>query len=206
MESSENINLSFATAAIIGMLVLTVLLILFFVAYQRRLLKEQNARQAEREAHQKELLRASLESQEREQSRMAAELHDGAGAMLSTTRLYLQQLRLQPDSTQAKDWLKMAENMLRDTVTTIRTISQNLQPAELESIGLVGAVRTLTDTLEKTGAVQVHTDLHPTPELGPEAQLLLYRMAQELINNAIKHAQARTLTVRLTADEAAVRL
>ncbi|HAA11164.1 MAG TPA: hypothetical protein DCE41_05450, partial [Cytophagales bacterium] len=71
MESSENINLSFATAAIIGMLVLTVLLILFFVAYQRRLLKEQNARQAERDPHQKELLRASLESQEREQSRMA---------------------------------------------------------------------------------------------------------------------------------------
>ena len=195
MEGTENINLRFAFAAIIGILILTVLLILFFIAYQKRLLREQAEREAERAAHQQELLRATVESQEREQRRMASELHDSAGALLSTTRLYLQQLRLQPQSPEAKDWLKMAESLVGDTVQTIRSIAQNMQPSELESIGLAGALRSLTDLVAGSGQLEVETTLEDVAQLSGEAQLLLYRMAQELVGNAIKHARAKTLRV-----------
>ena len=122
---------------------------------------------------------------------MASELHDSAGALLSTTRLYLQLLRLQPQSPEAKDWLKMAESLVGDTVQTIRSIAQNMQPSELESIGLAGALRSLTDLVAGSGQLEVETTLEDVAQLSGEAQLLLYRMAQELVGNAIKHVGQR---------------
>ena len=206
MESPGSINLNFAVAAILGMLVLTILLILFSVAYQKRLLREQMAREAERAEHQKELLRATVDSQEREQRRMAAELHDGAGALLSTTRVYLQQLRLQPQSPEAKTWLQTAESLIGDTVQTIRHIAQNLQPAELENIGLHGALRTLAETVAGSGKLHVDADLTPIPGLPPETQLLVYRMVQELVSNCLKHAQAKGLRILLAPTAEGLRL
>ncbi|HAP60019.1 MAG TPA: hypothetical protein DCR93_11145, partial [Cytophagales bacterium] len=180
--------------AMLGMFFLAGAIIVFFVMYQRRLLVQQAA-------HQRELLRASLESQEREQQRMARELHDGAGVMISTTQLYLQQLRMKPDSPQSTEWLNRAETLLNDTVGNIVAIAQNLQPAELESLGLAGALQELIRRMESSERFRFQVQLQAIPNLAPERALLLYRMAQELLNNAFKHAQASTLSVTLSADE-----
>ena len=190
--SSESL-LTLALFAMLGMFLLAGAIIVFFVVYQRRLLSQQAT-------HQRELLRASLESQEREQQRMAHELHDGAGAMLSTTKLYLQQLRMFPGSEKTDEWLQKAEGLLNETVDSIVAIAQNLQPAELESLGLTGALRELTDRLGASGRYQMQVDLQGVTGLAPERALLLYRMVQELLNNTLKHAQAQTLTVRLSSD------
>ena len=192
--------LQFAVVAMLVMFALAGGLIAFFTTYQRRLLKQQAQLQAQREAHQKELLRASLESQENEQRRMAHELHDGVGALLSTSRLYLQQLRLQPADPDAPQWLAKADELLRSTVGSIRTIAQNLRPAELEAVGLAGALEGMAQQVHRSGQIEVVSTIEPVTGLSQEAELLLYRIAQELLNNCIKHAQATTITVTLTAS------
>ncbi|MEL6533780.1 MAG: sensor histidine kinase [Bacteroidota bacterium] len=193
-EATESVGLLELTIiAMLGMFFLAGAIIVFFIMYQRRLLVQQAA-------HQRELLRASLESQEREQQRMARELHDGAGVMISTTQLYLQQLRMKPDSPQSGEWLTRAENLLNDTVGNIVAIAQNLQPAELESLGLAGALQELVRRMESSERFTFQVQLQPVPDLAPERALLLYRMAQELLNNAFKHAQATTHTVTLSTQ------
>jgi two-component system, NarL family, sensor kinase len=179
--------------AIIAMLLMSGAIIIFVVFYQKRMIKEQLKRQALEYEFQQKMLQAELESQETERRRLAADLHDSIGGMLSTIRVGMSTVAKQLTNPQSMDQTKQ---MLDDTITSVRRISRDLMPSTLEKFGLSHALAELCERFQNTS--QIAIEYHEQGDLGlleKNRQLMIFRIVQELLNNAIKHAQATRISV-----------
>lgn len=153
------------------------------------------------------LPRLIVEAQEAERRRVARELHDSVNQLLSSARFRVQSMeeRLQArDEALWREALKV-QALLARAIEEVRRISRNLRPSELDDLGLVPALRSLcTEFAERTG-LRLDVALADAP--GPcskETELALYRVVQEALTNIAKHAQARSVQVRLTWQNGAV--
>ncbi len=180
-------------------LFLAVSIVFFVVYYQKKMLQNNLLQQQLKFDYQKKLLQSTIDSQEKERKRIASELHDGVGAMLSTAKLTLAMIH---NGTIPKEEFDEAvtdtKQMIDGTIETVRRISKDLLPASLEQFGLVQSIQELCIILSnptiKITLEQVGEELD---KLDKSSQLLLYRITQELINNAIKHADASNIKVLL---------
>ena len=103
----------------LGMLVLTVSLILFIIFHQRRVSATRDCRKMEQE-QQKILLKASIKLQEEERQRLAADLHDDAGPLLATARLYLNENLVNQDKATQLQSIFQARQIIDDTIQLVR--------------------------------------------------------------------------------------
>ncbi|KZS39690.1 hypothetical protein AWE51_08545 [Aquimarina aggregata] len=185
---------------IIGMGVIFLLslsLIVFFVIYQRRLLAQQKKHQKIASDYQKELLQTSILSQEEERTRIAKELHDDVGAMLTTTKLYFGQIIPELPPEELKEITDKTKVFLDDMIRSVRSISQDLRPVVLEKLGLIEAIQSLIQTLNDSGRIKVYFDNNTNNVVPKSKELNLYRIVQELITNTIKHAEASVIKIIL---------
>ncbi len=180
-----------------GMLLLSVALIVFFVVYQRRLLEQQRLLQEEERKHQKQLLAAAVEIQETERRRIASDLHDDIGSLLSATRLYLRQLS--PEATPEKTLSIKSESLsiLDEMIQNTRRITHDLLPPVLEKFGFQAAAEDLCDRVRNSGGIGVRFSASTEERLAPKREIALYRVLQELVNNTLKHAEAKNISVDL---------
>ena len=176
----------------VGMLLLAMAVILFFLVYQRRLLAQQEKLQEIQTQQQKALLEASLQSQENERRRIAKDLHDEVGANLSTINLFTKSLEKFIESdTKAAKMLDQTQDLIAATVTSVRAISKDLLPATLDRFGLVDAVKELCERINQADEVAVKFEAQTSEDrLSSPDELTLFRIIQELFNNTLKHAQA----------------
>jgi signal transduction histidine kinase len=183
----------------VGMLLLAIAIILFMVFYQKKMIQEQYNRQLLEIKYQQMMMEAALESQESERKRVAGDLHDSVGGMLSAIRVGLTSLaRRLPDPLM----LDQQKKMLDDAIGSVRSISRDLMPATLEKFGLVQAVKELCDQYQDTALVRIHFSEHAeTCTLDQKRQLLAFRIAQELVNNAVKHANATLINVTVKESD-----
>ncbi len=190
--------------AIVAMMLMAGAIILFVVFYQKKMISEQLKRQALEFDYQQRMMQAELESQETERRRLAADLHDSIGGMLSTIRVGISSFaKLMPDPRSIDE----TKRMLDDTITSVRRISRDLMPATLEKFGLVQAIKELCERFHSTANVPIlFEDSTDFPSIDQPRQLMIYRIVQELLNNAIKHAEATGITVRLHAIDRNVEL
>src|SRR5688572_15341153 len=185
--------------ATVAMLALAGSIILFVVFYQKKMIQEQLKRQQLELDFQQRMMEATMESEENERRRLAGELHDSVGGMLSTIRVGLSTLAKQLPDSKIVDQSKL---MLDDTLTSVRRISLDLMPSTLEKFGLVPALRELCDRFQATSLLPVNFREHG--EIGfieTKRALKIFRIVQELINNAIKHAQASVINVDLFGED-----
>lgn len=188
--------------AVVTMLIMAGAIILFVVFYQKRMLKEQMKRQILEYQYQQKMLQAELESQELERRRLAEDLHDSIGGMLSTIRVGLTTVaRGLPDPQSIAE----TKQMLDDTITSVRRISRDLMPSTLEKFGLTHALTELCERFQATSRIQIDATL-PEEDLnfGKHRELMIFRIVQELLNNAIKHAQATRINVLLLHENSIV--
>ena len=179
-----------------GMLILAGGIIFFVLSYQRRVLHHKLEMQQMDFSYQKLLLEATVESQEKERRRVASELHDGVGAMLSAVKLNLN--LLQSTLNGNREAITETKKMLDETIENVRHISKALLPAGLEKVGLTPTLSELCQKLDHTGQLSVHFDCTgDIQRFAVEKELMVFRIAQELVNNAIKHAQAAHIWVFL---------
>ena len=179
----------------IGMIFLTVAIISFMIFYQKKMLQEQVNRQQMELRHQTRVMEAVLESQELERKRVAADLHDSIGGMLSAIRMGITTMSRQlPDPLAFEPQKKM----LDDTISSVRAISRELMPSTLERFGLVHALRELCDQVHATSLLPVSFKSQGEVDgISPNRQLMIYRIAQELVTNAVKHAKATAIQMQL---------
>ncbi|MEM8940416.1 MAG: histidine kinase dimerization/phosphoacceptor domain-containing protein, partial [Bacteroidota bacterium] len=107
-------------------------IIFFVVYYQKRMLQNKMQQQALKGKYQQKLLKTTIESQEVERKRIASELHDGVGAMLSAAKLNLNFLKSSANNDEATEAISEMKEMIDDTIETVRRISKDLLPASLE--------------------------------------------------------------------------
>ena len=137
------------------MLLLAVSVIVFFIVYQKRSFLQQEEIKDLETAYQKDLLASSIQAQEMERKRVASELHDGLGSVLSAIRLYV--LHLSPDKPpqEYEDLLNETKEMVDSAITQTREISHDLLPTILDRFGFIQALDDLCKRLEKLNDMEV---------------------------------------------------
>lgn len=175
----------------LGMLALTIGLILFIIFHQRKVIRYQLRLQQMEQEQQKILLNASIRLQEEERQRLAADLHDDAGPLLATARLYLNENLVNQDKATQLQSIFQARQILDDTIQLIRNISHSLMPPTLKNFGLESATNDLFQKISGSGTINASSRFHDYRErLKPETELIVFRVIQELINNILKHSNS----------------
>ncbi|MBO2029966.1 sensor histidine kinase [Siccationidurans ginsengisoli] len=175
------------------MLLSGALLVMFIVVYQKRLLQQQLLLRAAEAEYQRQLLAAVIEAQERERERIGRDLHDGIGSTLATAKLLMGRLESTGAQEEASNLSSMVKEILGNAVHDVRGLSHSLYPAVLDRFGLADALQHLADVCNETSTLDVELSIdYPQPLALPQ-ELALYRICQELIHNAQKHAQGATL-------------
>ncbi len=150
-----------------------------------------------------ELSHRLVSVQELERRRLSAELHDRTGPNLATVKLNLRAIenRLASADPALLDLLQETRDLLLETISDIRDLCTDLRPAILDHGGLVPALEGRARQLERSTGLAVRLDADPgLPRLAPETETMLYRVAQEAMNNCAKHAMARNLGLRLARN------
>jgi signal transduction histidine kinase len=145
---------------------------------------------------------ALLEGQEEERRRFARELHDGIGQMLTGLKLHAEKLKMGPfaEEKQKQRFFELCD-LIYDTIQSTRQISHNLMPSVLGDFGLEATLQLLAEQTARSSGIEVVFEGSDTANnLSAAQEIGLYRIAQEAINNAIKHANAQTIQLRLTQE------
>jgi signal transduction histidine kinase len=151
---------------------------------------------------------AMMKGQEEERGRIAKDLHDGLGGLLSGTKLSLMTLKdkltLSPEEhVQFDKSLSMLDNTMED----LRKVAQNLMPGALMRYGLYEALRDFCEHIQfSTGIRMIYERFGEPSKPDKTAAVFIYRIVQELVNNAVKHAEASQIIVQLTTNGNMVRI
>jgi signal transduction histidine kinase len=179
------------------MLIMAGAIVLFILFYQRGMLQEKLKQHQMEIDHQEESLRVALESQENERRRIAKDLHDGVQAMMQALRVSVLTVIRDADDSDKRE----IQEMVNELTETVRSVSWDLMPTTLEMFGLANALEEFCNRLNGKIPVPVHFSHQGLPfKLDTEQQLLVYRITQEAVNNAIKHAKASLIEVRMNWD------
>jgi len=150
-------------------------------------------------------------AQEGERKRIAVELHDSVGQSLSAVKYTIErglELLRQPQLGDAAAAFKLAVRRIQESADSIRSISINLRPKILDDLGAISAIQWFCREFSETyPTIAVSVDLQLRDQEVPDRlSTVLYRCTQELLNNVAKHAQARTLQVKMAQEDGALTL
>ncbi|GGB94481.1 sensor histidine kinase [Dyadobacter sediminis] len=144
-----------------------------------------------------------IEGQEEERKRFARELHDGIGQMLTGLKLHAEKLgqnRFADEKQQQR--FEQLVKLIQETIQTTRRISYNLMPSVLEDFGLKAALNLLCEQTRESSGIKVTFDGNEEKaELSQAMTIGLYRIAQEAVNNAVKHASPDHILVTLKQEK-----
>jgi len=165
----------------------------FVVNYQQRLYRQQLALRAAEAAHQQALLAAVIDAQEAERARIGRDLHDDVASSVAMARMLVERLATNNAADDPAVLFGLAREVLGAAVADVRSTSHQLYPASLARVGLVKALERLADLSRHSDSLAVHFEANYPHALPPAAELALYRICQELVHNALKHAHGANL-------------
>jgi len=186
---------------IAGAVTLLLISLLVFRTYKQKQ-KLHQQRIAELETQQQlTATEAVLKGEEQERTRLAKDLHDGLGGMLSGIKYSFNTMKgnlvMTPDNAQA---FERSMDMLDSSIKEMRRVAHNMMPEALVKFGLDTALKDFCADINNSGALQVSYQSIGLEHLAIDqtAAITIYRIVQELINNTMKHAAAKTAVVQVT--------
>lgn len=146
---------------------------------------------------------AMLEGQENERKRLAIDLHDGLAGRLSATRIKLEKLAKKSESKKTEKDFKEAASYIDNSLTELRGIAMNLMPETLFKYGLKNAIEDYCSSIGSgLDDVKFILQFYDTEKVLPKnVALTIYRIIQELINNAVKHSRASEVLVQYLVEK-----
>jgi two-component system sensor histidine kinase UhpB len=149
----------------------------------------------------RESVRRSLAAQEGERHRVAQELHDEIGQTLTAMLLQIERVERAPGGD-VRGELDVLRGSIRDSLDDLRRIAQRLRPELLDDLGLSSALRGLVDRLHEQTPLRVSAEIGTDlPALSEEAELVVYRVAQEALTNTLRHAEAHHAVLAVARGE-----
>jgi signal transduction histidine kinase len=162
----------------------------------RRLEEKLKERNSKLHAFAVELIRA----EEDQRSRIARELHDGVGQIMTAVNIELQLLH-EAAPTQVKARVEDVRALAAQCQTEMRRVSHELRPAILDELGLAEAVRALAQRMAKHAHIEIACDVHgDVDKIAADSVIACYRMVQEALNNVVRHADAHKAEVMLRRE------
>lgn len=186
---------------LIGLLSLAFLAFLLFWRYrQHKRMQQEKIKSLKRE--QKLLaIDSMLNGQQEERKRIAQELHDGLGGLLTSAKLQIHRVQDEIDKLEGMNLVTSTEALIDDACTEVRRIAHDMMPSALVNLGLADAVDDLADTIRRAGNINVETYFsHRDMAFTDKQSLMLYRIIQEASNNTMKYASASTLIIQLISE------
>ncbi len=206
----------YLTIAILAVIAAVVLL--FSILYRRTYLQKKKLLMADAMLHQQRIAElekerqllateAVLRGQVEERSRLAKDLHDGLGSILSGTKYFFTNMKdnliISPETAAA---FERGMGMLDKSIHELRRVAHNMMPEALIKFGLDSALRDFCQSIDQSGGIKLTYLSYDIDESTiPEARAAaIYRIVQELVNNILKHAEARTALVQVIRKEIAL--
>lgn len=179
---------------IVSLLVSIVLAGLLIYTRSRNKQKQQ---QKDRELNEKRLrLKTMIETQETERARIAKDIHDGLGQMISVAFMFFSKT-LEQQFKKDKEVEKITE-VLKEANREVRSVAHRMMPRALEEKGLVTAISDLLKNSFTHLNIKYHFDIYKSDiNIDPKIEIGIYRICQELVNNIIKHADAKEVNIQL---------
>lgn len=145
---------------------------------------------------QEQSFRAIVEAEEKERVRIAKDLHDGLGQILSTAKLNIVSL----DESIPEEDRKLFDNSIHlvdQAVSEVRNVSHDLMPGVLIELGLGSALQQLIDKINDSKILNIVFNNDLQGRLSSSSEIALYRVVQEVVNNMIKHAEAKQIEIKI---------
>ena len=147
-------------------------------------------------------LRSMIEGQENERRRVARDLHDGLGGLLSSIKLYLNNIKTSEKNLSNFGDLQKAIELVNTTSIEARQIAHNMMPEALVKFGLEDAVRDYCVSISSTKSINIDFQSYGFDKrLSQSTEIMTYRIIQELVNNIIKHSGATEAIVQLLLNK-----
>lgn len=181
--------------------VLISLLMLIGMFYVKKVLNYMFRLEETRAAADKRLLNTIIQTEESERRRLAKELHDGLGPLLSSVKLSVSALTPESKMGFQTEIIKNIILTVNESINTLKEISNNLSPHVLDNFGLPIAIQSFIDKLEQTGKIrfEFRTNISNKRFQG-NTEIIVYRTVCELINNTLKHADASKVLISLDEE------
>jgi len=191
----NDIVLTVIVTTLLILLLIAGVIITMILANRRHVQQEVKMAQMAVE-YEKELRNAEHEVQEQVLSNVSRELHDNIGQLLTMIRIQLEQEKL--DDEQLAEKLAPVDNTLTDTIEQVRLLSHNLSTEYLETHGLLYALEKEVDRLSGLKKLKVHWEYDGVEkDFEKGRRIMIFRMVQEVLNNAMKHAVAKNIYISL---------
>jgi signal transduction histidine kinase len=196
-KQQEDILITIVVASVFFILIGSFLLLIVFV-FLRRQRKNKEEKEEMRNRFEQTLLKTQLEIQEQVFTYISQEIHDNIGQILSLARLNLNTFG--PVVTEEK--ITQTDDLLGKAIKDLRDLSHNLQNNRIHDIGIIESIRQLLASIEKTGRFTTffQSDDH-FHIVDANTDIILFRIVQEIINNILKHAEANSISVKITHEE-----
>lgn len=161
--------------------------------------EDKNRLIAEQSETEKQILKLSIEAQDKERQRIAKDLHDDLGSNLAMIKLRMELLMENPTKSNCSTQnLEEIHQMLDGACKDLRYISHELMPADLSTKVMRTMVEELVEKLSVQRKVAIYAQVEDIPILSVDTKVNLFRIIKELMNNVLKHAQATEATIRLS--------
>lgn len=168
-----------------------------------KLFRKKNESLRERELKLQQLWKELISVREEERKRISKRLHDQLGQTLMGVKIKLDILNKEVEDPR----LSEVKNLLGDAITESRNLSHLLRPSMLDELGLAPALRELVENFAASSDVRFSTSFGSSPKIeSEERRVILYRATQELLNNALKHADPSKILVELRSRDSQLHL
>jgi signal transduction histidine kinase len=171
--------------------------IYFVVLYRNRQLKNKKEQEELEAAFRQELLKTRIEIHEQTLEHISKEIHDNITQVLSFVKLSLGTLGNTLDSSQ-KTKVSESRELIAQTITDLRDLSKSLSFEHISAVGLIKTIEKEVERINKSGLVEINLLTEGQEySLGEQRELVLFRILQEALNNALKHAGAKHFKISL---------
>lgn len=151
---------------------------------------------------EKKILRAIVETQEKEQQRVAEDLHDSLGQELAAIKLFMNSINSTASPGKKLDIINQCNDLIDDSIENLRHICFNLMPGAIELSDLNHSVESLLNKLKDQHSITFHfTKMKKKPKIPKNIELAVYRIIQEFISNSIKYAEAKNIHIELNFNK-----
>ena len=199
----QEAQLSKKNYIVAGSIIMSLLMALLGVSAWLRFRLKQKSRLQEEIMKQQELsAKAVVEAEEGERQRIARDLHDGVGQLMSVTKMNLSSFEsgLKFDTTAQRQTFEKIISLVDESCKEIRNVSHNMMPNSLLKNNLGVAVRDFIDKLDKkTLEINLYTE-GLDEKIESNVEVMLYRVVQECVNNVIKHSEATKLDIAIVKE------